>query len=195
MSPHVFLLHSFAFSSLEWIRDLGLTPPDAESTTRVISRLLLAAILGGLVGFERERRGRAAGLRTHILVSVGAALFTILPYEFRSGDLRVEEIVKGIAAGIGFLGAGAILKLETRESIHGLTTAADIWLTAAVGLGCGLGLMFPALVATILALVAIVGLRWLEIRTGTYLKSPVRRIGESAPQRGDDDSGAPPSSD
>ena len=97
----------------------------------MLVRLVAAALLGGVIGAEREAGGKAAGLRTHMLVSLGAALFVIAPQQAGLGGASLVSIVQGVAAGIGFIGAGTILKLTEREEIKGLTTAASIWLTAA----------------------------------------------------------------
>lgn len=132
---------------------------DPEAWVRVTLRLLLAALLGGLVGYEREQHRQAAGLRTHILVAVGAALFVLVPKEagMTTGDL--SRVIQGVVAGIGFLGAGAILKSERQARVKGLTTAAGIWLTAAIGIAAGMGRDMTALVATVLALAVLRPLR------------------------------------
>jgi putative Mg2+ transporter-C (MgtC) family protein len=116
------------------------------SEIELVERLLLAAVLGGLFGLEREFRHKAAGLRTNILISVGSALFTLMSIELtaRSGD--PSRISAQIVTGIGFLGAGAILR--TRAGIQGLTTAATIWVNAAVGVTVGSGNYKLALIAT-----------------------------------------------
>ena len=119
-------------------------PPDTTQLARVVVRLIIAAVLGWLIGAEREAMGKAAGARTHILVSLGAALFVIVPSEIglREGDLG--RVVQGLATGIGFIGAGTILKRTDRDEITGLTTAATIWLTAAIGLAVGVGQIWIA---------------------------------------------------
>jgi putative Mg2+ transporter-C (MgtC) family protein len=124
---------------------------DATALVPLFIRLSVAAVLGGLIGLNRERQRKAAGLRTHILVALGAAVFTLVP-EFRgmaASDLT--RVVQGVAAGIGFLGAGTILKDDREGHIHGLTTAAGIWLTAAVGMAAGAGLLWVAVVGLLLA--------------------------------------------
>jgi putative Mg2+ transporter-C (MgtC) family protein len=113
--------------------------PTAEQFAQVVVRLLAAALLGGIVGYERERAGRPAGLRTHMLVSLGAALFVIAGDEFGMDSADLSRVIQGIATGIGFIGGGAILKLAAEREIKGLTTAAGIWMTAAVGVAAGLG--------------------------------------------------------
>ena len=103
------------------------------------ARLGLAAVLGGVIGLQRERVHSVAGLRTHMLVCVGSSFFILSIVELGGAATDVSRVVQGIVSGIGFLGAGAILKMGDREEVHGLTTAASIWLTAAVGIGTGLG--------------------------------------------------------
>lgn len=134
---------------------------DVEQTTRVVLRLVLAVMLGGLLGYERESQGKAAGLRTHMLVALGAALFII------GADLGIvseptgtmndamSRVIQGVVAGVGFLGAGTILKSESLASVRGLTTAAGLWLTAAMGVAVGLGQEVLAILATLLALITL----------------------------------------
>jgi putative Mg2+ transporter-C (MgtC) family protein len=129
--------------------------PDAAQLTRVTVRLLFAAVLGGIIGYEREQRGKAAGFRTHILVAVGAALFVLVMQQSGGSASDISRVVQGIVAGIGFLGAGTILVGRREEEIQGLTTAASIWLTAAIGVAAGLGREMTALLATGLALVVL----------------------------------------
>lgn len=121
------------------ITELVAGIPDAAQATRILIRLTAATVLGAIVGLERERTGKPAGLRTHMLVALGSALFVIASQEAAMTPADVSRVVQGVAAGIGFLGAGAILKLTGEREILGLTTAAGIWMTAAVGLAAGLG--------------------------------------------------------
>jgi putative Mg2+ transporter-C (MgtC) family protein len=134
-------------------------------------RLALAAILGGLIGIERELREREAGLRTHLLVALGSALFTIVgAYGFHafleSGQAVVRadptRIAAQIVTGIGFLGAGAIIRQGL--SVRGLTTAATLWVVAAVGLACGAGYYSAAVITTALVLIALYPLRIIAFR-------------------------------
>jgi len=125
--------------------------PDVSSVTRITVRLILAALLGGILGFEREQRGKAAGLRTHMLVALGAALFVLIPQQAGSSEADLTRIVQGIVAGIGFLGAGAIVKGKVEEDTKGLTTAAGIWLTAAIGVAAGMGRETSAVLSTAIA--------------------------------------------
>lgn len=136
--------------------------PDAAQATRVIVRLVLAALLGGLIGFERERRHKAAGLRTLMLVSLGAALFVLVMQQSGGSSADVSRVVQGIVAGVGFLGIGTILNNPRQENVKGLTTAAGIWLTAAIGVAAGLGRELTAILATLLALVILAVLPRLE---------------------------------
>jgi putative Mg2+ transporter-C (MgtC) family protein len=125
--------------------------PSAEQAFRVLIRLLVATLLGGVVGYERERTGKSAGLRTHMLVAVSSAMFVLAPLEAGMSASDVSRIIQGIATGIGFIGAGAILKVTSDREIQGLTTAAGIWMTAAVGLAAGLGRLGLAAIGVALA--------------------------------------------
>lgn len=125
---------------------------DAEQITRILLRLLLAAVLGGILGYEREHQGKAAGIRTHMLVAMGAALFVLVPQQ---GGMQIDDmsrVIQGVIAGIGFLCAGAIIKNKSEENVHGLTTAAGVWMTAAIGIACGLGREMTAVLSAVLAL-------------------------------------------
>lgn len=115
---------------------------------QMLLRLVVAVVLGALVGYERERKGKPAGVRTHGMVCLGAALFTVVSiYGFGpSGD--PTRVAAMIVSGIGFLGAGAVL--HQRESVHGLTTAASLWVTAAIGLAVGVGMIGMSFITTIL---------------------------------------------
>jgi putative Mg2+ transporter-C (MgtC) family protein len=119
--------------------ELAAGMPDAQHAVRVIVRVFIATLLGAVVGYERERTGKSAGLRTHMLVSLGSAMFVIAPLEAGMLQSDLSRIIQGVATGIGFLGAGAILKVTSEREIQGLTTAAGIWLTAGVGLAVGMG--------------------------------------------------------
>lgn len=132
--------------------------PDVEQATRIVVRLVIAALLGGMLGWERERTGKAAGVRTHMLVALGAALFVLIPQQAGVSDTDMSRVIQGVVAGIGFLCAGTIIKGREEEDVQGLTTAAGIWLTAAIGVGVGLGREASAVLSTLLALVI---LHWL----------------------------------
>ncbi|RZL31284.1 MAG: MgtC/SapB family protein [Rubrivivax sp.] len=140
---------------LDTLRSEFSDAPDAEQVTRILTRLLLAALLGGVLGYERERSGKAAGIRTHMLVAMGSALFVLVPQlgGMPVGDL--SRVLQGIITGVGFLGAGAIVKRHSEENVQGLTTAAGIWMTAAIGVACGMGRESTAVISTLLALVVL----------------------------------------
>jgi putative Mg2+ transporter-C (MgtC) family protein len=129
--------------------------PDVTQMTRVVVRICLAALLGGLLGIERQRAGKAAGLRTHMLVALGAASFALFPVEAGMSISDLSRVIQGVAAGVGFLGAGTILKQASEERIQGLTTAANIWLTAAIGLAVGAGQLWIPTVCTVSALIVM----------------------------------------
>lgn len=128
---------------------------DVAGVTRIALRLVIAAFLGGILGLEREQKGKAAGLRTHMLVALGAAIFVLTPQQAGVSDADLTRVLQGLVAGVGFLGAGAILKGNDEEEIKGLTTAASIWLTAAIGVAAGMGREATAVLSTVLALVVL----------------------------------------
>ena len=135
--------------------DLG----NAEDITRIVVRLLVALLLGGLLGYERESVGASAGPRTHMLVSLGAALFVLIPLQAGMQIQDLSRVMQGVTAGIGFLGAGAILKQKEEHDIKGLTTAASVWLTAAIGIAAGMGREATAVLSTVFALIVLAILR------------------------------------
>ena len=132
---------------------------DGTKVVRVAFRLVAAMLLGAVVGAERERAGQFAGLRTHILVALGAALLVVIPAVEQQDSEDVGRVIQGIATGIGFIGAGAVLKLRDREEIRGLTTAAAVWVTAAAGVAAGLGFVGVAAIA--------VALTWITLKVGS----------------------------
>lgn len=127
---------------------------DASQITRITVRLVMAAVLGGILGFEREHKGKAAGVRTHMLVALGAALFVLVPQTSGAESDAMSRVLQGVIAGIGFLGAGTILKNQQGDEAHvkGLTTAAGLWMTAAIGVAAGMGRESTAVLSTLLAL-------------------------------------------
>jgi len=127
----------------------------------LIWRLLLAAGLGAAVGLEREYRQKPAGLRTNILIALGSALFTILSLEMTKGVGDTSRVAGQIVTGIGFLGGGAIMRY--RDTVHGMTTAATIWVNAAIGVACGSGQYMLAIVTTVLMLIVLIVLPPIEI--------------------------------
>lgn len=135
--------------------------PTHTSFLVIAARLLLAAIFGAAIGFEREWRNRPAGLRTHILICVAAATFAILTieivhapmFEKDAGRFDPIRIIEAVTAGVAFLAAGVVI--FTRGQLHGLTTGAGMWLAGAIGVACGLGLWQIALFSTGLALIVL----------------------------------------
>ncbi len=137
---------------------------DWTEFTRYIIRLIAAMILGAIVGYERERAGKAAGLRTHMLVAMGSALFVIGCAAAEMSTDGLSRVTQGIATGIGFIGAGAILKRRDEREVEGLTTAAGIYMTAATGVAVGLGLLGLALLSVILTWVVLSVLGFVSAR-------------------------------
>lgn len=120
--------------------------------TKVVLRLITASILGGLLGYEREMKGKSAGIRTHMLVALGAAIFIIVPQQAGVSPEEVSRVLQGLIAGVGFLGAGAIMIGQQKENETGLTTAASIWITAAIGVTVGMGFEATAVLSTVITL-------------------------------------------
>lgn len=158
-------------------------------TLEVLLRLGAAALVGAALGLDREARGKPAGLRTHALVSIGAALVTLVSIElsFREGGIdanAVSRVIQGIVAGVGFLGGGAILKSKDRDDVRGLTTAATIWIVAALGIACGAGFWVAALAS--LALSAVVLILGVPVER-VVRRWKQRRLAASAPDVVDDE--------
>jgi putative Mg2+ transporter-C (MgtC) family protein len=129
-------------------------------------RLLVAAAVGGLLGWQRQRAGKPAGLRTHMLVALGSAFFLAVPQLSGWTSADLSRVLQGLTTGVGFLGAGAILKLSERGEVLGLTTAAGVWLTAALGAAAGLGRGVSALLCAALAFAILDVIGRLERRRG-----------------------------
>jgi putative Mg2+ transporter-C (MgtC) family protein len=149
-----------------WLDELVHGLPDAKEVARVTVRMVGAALLGGVVGIQRERVGKAAGVRTHMLVALGAALFVLAPLQFEMSASDLSRVIQGLTTGIGFIGAGAILKLAAEREIAGLTTAAGIWMTAAVGVAVGLGHLGMAVLSVFLTWLILSVLGQLQLRFG-----------------------------
>ena len=145
-----------------------LSLPRAGTMTVIVVRVAVAALLGGIIGWEREQKGRAAGLKTHILVAVGSALFVLAPYLAGIDGGDNTRVMQGIVSGIGFLGAGAILRSRDGSRVEGLTTAASIWMTAAIGMAVGIGQAMLALVATLFAWLVVAAMPGLVGRTPAH---------------------------
>lgn len=124
---------------------------DVARLLQVAVRMAMAAVLGGILGWQRQRAGKEAGVRTHMLVGLGTTVFVLVAELENFDDEALSRVVQGVAAGVGFLGGGTILKLPQARRIEGLTTAAGIWLTAAIGVAVGNGRLGSALIATLLA--------------------------------------------
>ncbi|WP_353265739.1 MgtC/SapB family protein [Gemmatimonas sp.] len=135
--------------------------PNAAQLTRIALRLLVAAALGGLLGYERELRGKSAGLRTHMLVAIGAALFVMIPHQAGASSSELSRVMQGLIAGVGFLGAGSIIVGTKEAEAKGLTTAAGIWVTAAIGVAAGLGRESTAVLSTMVALLILFVVPWI----------------------------------
>ena len=121
-----------------------------------VFNILLATFLGAAIGLERELSGKSAGLRTNLLICLGAAIFTIISKRMIAGDGSTTRIAAQIVTGVGFLGAGALI--QDRRGVHGLTTAATIWLVASIGMACGAGFRELAVVSTLIAIIVLAGL-------------------------------------
>lgn len=139
--------------------------------------LLVSVLLGAIVGLERQLRGHGAGLRTHIMVSLASAIFVLITRSITAETpAEMTRVIQGIAAGVGFIGAGTILKLSSEHEVLGLTTASTIWLAAAVGTASGLTEYFVASAGSVLAVVFLVFLRPLEDRFGSKTKRFPRKF-------------------
>ena len=137
-----------------------------ENAARILIRLLAAMVLGAAIGYQREHSNKPAGLRTHILTSMGSAMFVIVCTAAGMGADPLSRVIQGIATGIGFIGTGAILKRLEDFEIHGLTTAAGLWMTAAVGVTAGLGKIGIAAVAVVFTLIVLSVLQYVEVKAG-----------------------------
>ncbi|WP_299507543.1 MgtC/SapB family protein [Cypionkella sp.] len=141
--------------------------PDLPTMTRIVVRLMLAALLGGIIGYERERKARSAGVRTHMLVAVGSALFVLGPTQTGMDVSDLSRVLQGIVQGVGFLGAGAIIVRAGQHKVEGLTTAANIWATAGIGIVVGLGLEATAVLSTIIVLIILAAVPFILPAAGT----------------------------
>ena len=130
--------------------------------------VILAAVFGAAIGLERELSGKAAGLRTNILICVGAAVFAILSRYMAADQDSLTRIASGVVTGIGFLGAGAII--QDRGGVHGMTTAATIWVVASVGMACGARYYALAILTTLITVAVLLVLKAAERPLGHYHK-------------------------
>jgi len=136
--------------------------PNSRQLVHIIIRLLAAMLLGAVVGFQRERTHKPAGLRTHMLVSLGTSVFVLACSGYGMNTDGLSRVIQGVTTGIGFIGAGSILKLK--HDVKGLTTAAGIWMTAAIGVAVGLGSLGLALLTTLFTLIILALVGSLEAR-------------------------------
>ena len=161
--------------------------PDVQQLVRVTVRLLAGLAIGTAIGLQRELTHKPAGLRTHMLVGLGTALFVVGAAESGMHPDALSRIVQGLATGIGFLGGGAILKLTSEREVHGLTTAAGIWMTAAASAAAGLGEIAVALIGTLLGLLVLIVFRKLEKGLGHHGRKDAEVHPRSDPNPDDDD--------
>jgi putative Mg2+ transporter-C (MgtC) family protein len=164
---------------------------DLATVLHVLQCLGAATILGGLVGLERELQRSPAGLRTHIMVALGSAMLMLVGVRtFAATPGDISRIIQGIATGVGFIGAGTILKLSEQIEVRGLTTASSIWVAAAVGTACGVEMYALALVGTVMAVFVLHVLkpleRWLTAADGAS-QPPAQALGtdQSGPRSAD----------
>jgi putative Mg2+ transporter-C (MgtC) family protein len=154
----------------------------ATHELEIAGRLLLAAAIGGVIGFEREIKDRPAGLRTNMLVALAAALFTILTFEifqaFKSNSDPIR-VIEAVTAGVAFLAAGAII--QSRGSVHGLTTGAAMWMAGALGVACGAGYFVLALMAGALTVLILTVLNRIELGAPKGVVPEVAERGSSGP--------------
>ena len=129
--------------------------PDGRHLVVLVIRIILATLLGAIVGLQREKAGKPAGLRTHIIVSLGTAVVVLACAATGMNQDGLSRVIQGIVTGIGFVGAGSILKLNEEREIQGLTTAAGLWMTAAIGIAVGLGALGVAILGTLLTVIVL----------------------------------------
>ncbi|ADB42989.1 MgtC/SapB family protein [Spirosoma linguale] len=151
--------------------------PNTTQLIHAVIRLVAATLLGGVIGLQRQRWGKSAGLRTHILVTVGTTLFVLAAAGSGMSLDGISRVIQGLTAGIGFIGAGAILKVSKSREIQGLTTAAGIWITAAIGVTVGLGSLGLALLGTVLTWVILTFVGRIDF------KQQIKRIEEENRER------------
>ena len=145
--------------------------PDRNRLIIVLLRVFAAVLLGAVVGIERERAGKPAGLRTHMLVSLGTAVVVIACQDAGMSLDGLSRVIQGMVTGIGFIGAGTILKLNEQREIQGLTTAAGLWMTAAIGVAVGLGVLGLAVIGTLVTVLILVLEHFIASRRNTQNKN------------------------
>src|ERR1700752_177854 len=145
--------------------------PDRTRLGITLIRGIAAVVLGAIVGIERERAGKPAGLRTHMIVSLGTTVVVLACTQVNMGLDGLSRVIQGIVTGIGFVGAGSILKLSEQREIRGLTTAAGLWMTAAIGVAVGLGALGLAVIGTIVTLLVLALEHVVDSRLNTHKKN------------------------
>lgn len=161
--------------------------PDARQLAHVLIRLVAATLLGALVGAQRERAGKPAGLRTHMLVTLGTAVFVLACSAVGMDSDGLSRVIQGVVTGIGFIGAGSILKLNEERDVKGLTTAASVWMTAAVGVAVGLGSLGVALLATLFTLIVLALAGLYDLRSEKKRRPKVEKDGNKVSAANDGD--------
>src|SRR5688500_1930140 len=139
---------------LVW-QELTLGMDSTRQAAQILLRMVAAVVFGFLVGMQREKAGKPAGVRTHMLVSVATAIVVLACAGMGMQYDAQSRVIQGIVTGIGFIGAGSILKLNEERDIQGLTTAAGLWLTAAIGIACGVGTLGIAIVAAVVTVILL----------------------------------------
>ncbi len=147
---------------------------DARRLTFVLVRLVTAVLLGAIIGFVRQRAGKPAGLRTHMLVMLGATVFVLTCMVEGLNPDGVSRVIQGIVTGIGFIGAGSILKLGEQQNVRGLTSAAGVWMTAAIGVAVGMGSLGVAVLATLCTLFVLSFAKRFERKVDAPAAPPVK---------------------
>lgn len=137
---------------------------------RSLIRLFASFLCGGVIGFQRERFGKPAGLRTHILVSLGTTVFVLGCLGAGMKEDALSRVIQGIVTGIGFIGAGSIMKIDNERDVKGLTSAAGIWITAAIGVVIGLGELGLGLITTVITLIVLTAVSSFELWTARHQK-------------------------
>src|SRR5688572_13309359 len=146
------------------LQELTAGLADFGQLGRVLLRVIAATLLGAIVGFEREKAGKPEGFLTHIQVCQGTAIVVLACAGSRMDMDGLSRVIQGIVTGIGFIGAGSILKINEERDIQGLTTAAGLWMTAAIGIAAGLGTLGIALMSTVMTLIVLWVMRVMEAR-------------------------------
>jgi putative Mg2+ transporter-C (MgtC) family protein len=158
--------------------ELSAGLPDSRQLVHVIIRLIAATLLGAMIGIQRERVGKPAGLRTHILVTLGTCVFVLAGSGYGMSSDGLSRVIQGIVTGIGFIGAGSILKLNEERDIQGLTTAAGVWMASAIGVAVGLGALGLAILSTILTLIILTLVGKFEFRINKEQTAKNKRADE-----------------